>query len=110
MGLPTYRRPHEVWIDGIDTETGEALIARYAGDPSTSPYVKGSTLTDFLRNSVYALQESKFFRYGQVISDEDNPLTGLRIHVNRPELVPYFEELAERYLTPEGLPYRIVVG
>jgi hypothetical protein len=103
-------RPHEVWIDGIDTDTGEVLIAKYASDPTTSPFVQGSRAPHYLRENIHAYQESKFYRFARVISDKSNPLTGLRIHVNRSELVPYFQELAEKYLTPMGVPFRIVVG
>jgi RHS repeat-associated protein len=99
----------QVDADGIDTATGEALEAKYTGNPDKSPFVLDSKAADFIKQSIAKGQEDEFMRYGKVLEDPAVPLDGLRVIVNKPELVPYFQDLIDRYITPLGVPGKIVV-
>jgi hypothetical protein len=68
----------------VDLKTGQAIEVKYVGNPERSPFAPGSDIQEFIREKILADQESEFYRYGRVISDTGNPLTGLQVVTNDP--------------------------
>jgi restriction endonuclease fold toxin 2 of polymorphic toxin system len=92
-----------VWADGIDTSTGYAIETKYVDNPGRSPYVPGSNAPEFLFESVGASQEIEFARYGMLIADESNPITGLMVITNTAESAAYFQQVMNSYNIPGGV-------
>jgi hypothetical protein len=92
-----------VWADGvqgIDTDTGEAIDAKYVGNPGRSPFVPGSQCPDFIREKIDAAQRDEFQRYADVVNSDDNPLTGLQVITNTDGSADYFRGLMQEYDIP----------
>jgi hypothetical protein len=93
----------QVWADGIqgiDTTTGEAIDAKYVGNPERSPFVPGSGCPDFIRTKIDESQRDEFQRYANVVNSDDNPLTGLQVITNTEGSADYFRGLMQEYNIP----------
>jgi hypothetical protein len=90
----------KIWADGIDIPDGQLQDAKYIADPAKSPYVDGSKVPDFIRESIRDDFEDEVRRYGAVINDPNTPVTGLQIITNEPQAVPYFQSALQKYSVP----------
>jgi hypothetical protein len=95
----------QIWADGVDAPFATVLEAKYIGNPSASPYIEGTSIPDFIRQSAISDVRSEFFRYGQIINDPTTPVVRLKVFVNDPLAVPFFERLLSEF----GIPGIIVV-
>ncbi|MUG96991.1 hypothetical protein F7734_33510 [Scytonema sp. UIC 10036] len=87
----------QIWADGINTQTGELLEAKFVDNPTNSPYVSGSNIPPFIRTKIVNDVENEFRRYAAVINDPNTPVESLQVIVNIQEAVPFFENLLKKY-------------
>ncbi|WP_407561291.1 RHS repeat-associated core domain-containing protein [Streptomyces sp. 184] len=93
-----------VWADGIDANTGELLDTKFVEKPGRSPFIPDSpNIPDFIRTKIVDEIDDEFARYGAVINDPANPLTGLRVITNHPDAVPFFQGKMQQH----GIPGRV---
>lgn len=87
----------QIWADGINTQTGELLEAKFVENPANSPYVSSSNVPPFIRAKIVNDVENEFRRYAAVINDPNTPVESLQVIVNIEEAVTFFENLIEKY-------------
>jgi hypothetical protein len=90
----------EIWADGINSETGQLLEAKFIENPANSPYISSSSVPHFIRIKVVSDVENEFRRYAAVINDPETPVVGLQVIVNIEEAVPFFESLLNQFNLP----------
>lgn len=87
----------QIWADGINTQTGELLEAKFIDNPASSPYVSWSNIPPFIRTKIVNEVENEFRRYAAVINDISTPVESLQVIVNIEEAVVFSENLLEKY-------------
>lgn len=90
----------EIWVDGIDFNTGQLLEAKFVENPVNSPYVSNSNIPPFIYAKIKSEVENEFRRYGAIINDKNTPVTGLQVIINLEVAVPFFTELMIRFNIP----------
>jgi hypothetical protein len=92
-GAPVSASP-SIWADGIetDTDTVVALEVRYVAQPGNSPYE--GLGPDTVREDVLDVFDTAIARYEQVMADDHNPITRLRIITNTEAAARFLERRA----------------
>lgn len=83
-----------IWADGIesDADTVVAVEVRYVAQPGSSPYE--GLGPDTVREDVLDVFDTAIARYEQVIADDSNPITRLRIITNTEAAARFLERRA----------------
>jgi len=90
----------KVWADGIEKKTGTVLEAKYVSDPSSSPFIEGSSCYPPVRQKILDEVTDEFRRYGEIIKDSNTPLMEIEVFTNNSDAVPYFQKLINDFNIP----------
>jgi hypothetical protein len=85
----------QFWADGIEAQT--VLEAKLIVKPEQSPFIFGSRCPDFVRESAEGQVRDEFERIKEILLDDRNPLTSVRIITNEERAIPFFTGLLEEY-------------
>jgi hypothetical protein len=77
-----------VWVADVNVDTANLVHVGYVPDPATSPLVEGSSAPAVVRQAAVVDLLAVFGRYREVIENPDNPIRGVHIITNRPEVIP----------------------
>lgn len=83
------------WVDGIENET--VLEVKFILDAAKSPYIFGSKTPDFIREKILSEVRSEFERISLILKDKSNPLTELRVIINKIQALAFFEMLLNEF-------------
>lgn len=90
----------KIWADGVDRNTGKVLESKFIGNPSTSPFIPGSSAPQFLRDKITNEIRGEFQRYADIIKNADTPMTQLEVITNNPAATEFFEKLLREFDIP----------
>lgn len=81
------------------------IEAKYISNPSSSPFVEGSSCFPPVRQKILDEVTDEFRRYADIIKDPNTPLTQLEVFVSDASGVPYFQKLLNDF----GIPGKVTV-
>ena len=96
----------KIWADGVNRDAGKVLEAKFVSDPSSSPFIEGSSAPQFIRDKISDDVRGEFQRYADILKDPNSPLTQLEIVTNHADAVKFFEDILKDF---NDLPVTIIV-